>query len=667
MSAATTSNRPWTFHEVPFAGAGYYSKSPSQCQGPGVGLPSSASKCAAGGSPASADPSKPLITNSSASAGVEGAAWRESPSFGDSVPPTNNQPSTTPNPPTDNQLLALFLTGDIQLIDIANHFNITARQLIDWSRQAHIIALLDDLRETDLRRAESIAASHKPAAHDVLGRALQGPSTESARKAAGQLLKGMRPNAPRPVEPRTRAEPKRRNRSPRVPNNPPRRITQGPRMRSHRPLFTIAMALVAIVVITLTPRATSTQPDSTPPAKPVADRAHKWREDIDAAVTGVIERHKNAFHTVTRDDLIAAADELKASVEIKTDTQLFIGLMQVIAKVGDAHTMVALGKARLPLHQLPVDFQWLADGLFIVAADDAHAHLLGAHITAIGSTPIDEAAKRVGSLVAHENDQWLKFMTRQWLRVTEVLEATGITTTPESAALTLTLKSGEAQDLTLAGFSAMTPPRLKSPWDADPTALPLSRQARSGNRLYGHHLDPATGQLYCWYDSCTDQPKQPTVMAWSAEVLKLIDDGHAKSLVIDLRRNGGGNSALLMPLIDGLARREKINQPGKLFVLIGQHTFSSGMMNAGELRAATNAKLVGTPTGGKPNSYGEVKTFTLPHSRLTVQYSTKFWRRAANGEDPPSLMPDITADTSSEVFFSGRDAAMEAVKAATTP
>ncbi len=258
-------------------------------------------------------------------------------------------------------------------------------------------------------------------------------------------------------------------------------------------------------------------------------------------------------------------------------------------------------------------------------------------------------------------------MTRQWLRVTEVLEAVGVTTMSDAAVLTLTLKSGEAQALMLAGISAMTPPRLKSPWDADPAALPIGRQAREGNRLYGHHLDPATGQLYCWYDSCTDQPKQPTVMAWSAEVLRLIDDGQVKSLVIDLCRNGGGNSALLMPLIDGLARREQINQPGKLFVLIGQRTFSSGMMNAGELRAATKATLVGTPTGGKPNSYGEVKTFTLPHSGLTVQYSTRFWKRALEGEDPPSLMPDITVDTSSEMYFNGRDAAMEAAAAATTP
>ena len=35
------------------------------------------------------------------------------------------------------------------------------------------------------------------------------------------------------------------------------------------------------------------------------------------------------------------------------------------------------------------------------------------------------------------------------------------------------------------------------------------------------------------------------------------------------------------------------------------------------------ATLVGEPTGGKPNAYGDVRTFSLPNSRLVIRYSTK--------------------------------------------
>ncbi len=65
-----------------------------------------------------------------------------------------------------------------------------------------------------------------------------------------------------------------------------------------------------------------------------------------------------------------------------------------------------------------------------------------------------------------------------------------------------------------------------------------------------------------------------------------------------------------------MAGRGGIDQRGKIFVVIGRRTFSSGLLNAHDLAARTRAILIGEPTGGKPNSYGEVESFTLPRSGL---------------------------------------------------
>ena len=48
------------------------------------------------------------------------------------------------------------------------------------------------------------------------------------------------------------------------------------------------------------------------------------------------------------------------------------------------------------------------------------------------------------------------------------------------------------------------------------------------------------------------------------------------------------------------------------------------MMNAVHLEQETQVLTVGEPTGGKPNNFGEIKTFSLPNSGLTVRYSTKY-------------------------------------------
>jgi C-terminal processing protease CtpA/Prc len=108
-----------------------------------------------------------------------------------------------------------------------------------------------------------------------------------------------------------------------------------------------------------------------------------------------------------------------------------------------------------------------------------------------------------------------------------------------------------------------------------------------------------------------------------------------------------------------LSKRRYANQPGKLFALIGRGTFSSAYLNALKLKLEMKAILVGEPTGQRPNSYGEVKTMTLPQTKLPVQYSTKYFKTMDG--DPPTLAPDIQVELSSSDYANGRDAVLERV------
>ena len=82
-------------------------------------------------------------------------------------------------------------------------------------------------------------------------------------------------------------------------------------------------------------------------------------------------------------------------------------------------------------------------------------------------------------------------------------------------------------------------------------------------------------------------------------------------------------------------------------------------MNALELDQQTNATLVGEPTGGKPNHFGEVRSFTLPNSGILIQHSTKFWKRIDG--DPPSTMPDIAVPVLASDYFAGIDRALDII------
>ena len=188
------------------------------------------------------------------------------------------------------------------------------------------------------------------------------------------------------------------------------------------------------------------------------------------------------------------------------------------------------------------------------------------------------------------------------------------------------------------------------------TGWPLYRRNRNTLYWYEHLKD--SGTLYFKYNSCQNMPDRP-FPEFSGELLARLKTEPIERLVIDLRNNGGGNSMILMPFVAELAKIEKINRTGQLFVILGRQTFSSAILNAIALREQTRAQFFGEPTGGKPNHYGEVKSIQLPHTKIAVSYSTKFFRHSK--EDTPSLLPDHTVEMSIEDYVAGRDPVLEAI------
>jgi hypothetical protein len=81
------------------------------------------------------------------------------------------------------------------------------------------------------------------------------------------------------------------------------------------------------------------------------------------------------------------------------------------------------------------------------------------------------------------------------------------------------------------------------------------------------------------------------------------------------------------------------------------------MMAALDLERRFGALLVGEPTGGKPNAYGQIRRFELPHSKLLVQYSTKLFKRG--NRNTPSLMPHLPVSLSLDDCLAGRDPVLE--------
>ena len=105
----------------------------------------------------------------------------------------------------------------------------------------------------------------------------------------------------------------------------------------------------------------------------------------------------------------------------------------------------------------------------------------------------------------------------------------------------------------------------------------------------------------------------------------------------------------------------------RLYLVIGRMTFSAGVNFVTDAEMRTNATLVGEPTGGSPNQYGDAVSFELPNSGLRARISTVYWNKGGTDDEHPHHEPHLWAPVTAADYFAGRDSAWDAIHAHDTP
>jgi hypothetical protein len=383
---------------------------------------------------------------------------------------------------------------------------------------------------------------------------------------------------------------------------------------------------------------------------PDLSREEKWRGDLQYLFVELPKRHKNLFFKITPQQFDREIAGLIESVPKISDSEIKLALRRLTAMIGDPHTRISYNVEKT----YPLTLYQFSDGVFVTSTTDEYKSALGAKLVKIGETEIERAKEAVRPLITFENEWRFKQQFPYYL------------TDPENLYLLKILPSADVGDFTFVdgnGNQFVVNPRTVStkeavkfitPFDSPPGKKPL--YLRNPDQYYWHEYLPDSRTLYLHYRRCANMPSQP-INRFAAALSSFMDRNPVERMVIDLRLNGGGNSSIFEPLIKALSRRRDVNQTGRLFALIGRGTFSSACLNTLKLKRETKAILVGEPTGQRPNFYGEVETMTLPHSKLRVHYSTRYFKMIDG--DPTALAPDIQVEASSSDYASGRDPVLE--------
>ncbi|HEV7395674.1 MAG TPA: hypothetical protein VGN86_04110 [Pyrinomonadaceae bacterium] len=356
----------------------------------------------------------------------------------------------------------------------------------------------------------------------------------------------------------------------------------------------------------------------------------------------------------------------------------FFDLSNLASMAGDVHTLVFVPRSPSPVlnNAYPLRFWKFSDGLYVRAASPELKTFVGAKILAINGIPTEQAWRKMLDRAPAENEwdsaSWVQF----YMQFPAFLHAAGIVTDEEATTWTLQKNDGKqtnerfaatepggwslinssigiiAPDSYLEGHNTKTPPL----W------------LKNRDRKYWFDYLPESNSVFLQVNEPRDDLKYP----WDdflQEVFQTIGEKHATRLIIDLRHNGGGYAYLVQSLIHKIIATPQIDQPGRLFVLIGRITQSAGVVFASKLELETHAVFVGEPLGAHPNFFnspmGQHVARALPGTDIMFRVSSRWQQTSDHQDDRRYIAPDIWVGMSYAEYATGKDPVLNAVLTAT--
>ena len=370
-----------------------------------------------------------------------------------------------------------------------------------------------------------------------------------------------------------------------------------------------------------------------------------WDEDVYYFAKNLEENHANLFHKISKSEFERDIKTLRDSTVVFSEKRILLELGKIIGKIGDSHTQLQY----LPrLDVFPFEVTYFDDGIYLTKVQEGFEGGLGRKVVEIYGIPIEEVLELFKAYIPYENESNFKNQVVQYIPFGTFypyhygFEGIDLLEVEVENLLHLVLPRGPGNLIELS---------------TDRTPLFLE----DTETFYWHRIIPEDNLLFIQYNSCRERSDLSFETFTDHIDEDIQNNTEINKLVIDLRHNGGGNSSIMKPLIEKL---ESYISDGRftkedIYLVIGRKTFSSALLNTLEIKEKIDPIIMGEPTGGKPDHFGEIKTFLLPNSKLKVYYSTKYFENASTDED--SVYPDLEIPYTSQDFISGIDPVLEEI------
>jgi tetratricopeptide (TPR) repeat protein len=396
-------------------------------------------------------------------------------------------------------------------------------------------------------------------------------------------------------------------------------------------------------------------------------RDEGWRFDLRLMAREIARRGYAPFRQISREEFDRRVAVLDAKVPKLTDMQIVIEMMKLTAAVGDGHTMIyAFFERPELLENIPIEFAFFEEGLFVVAADLRFSDLLGTRVIRFGDHSVAEVSQTLDPLISRDNPAAPQVMGPMRMRNLPLLAGLGLIPDPRHVSLTVQDEDGKLRTVTLPADSNVPSRKL---WDGYPQSWrrlvdtlpgPLPFYLKNPYKDYWFEYLSDRKTVYLQWNHVHSNPVEP-IDKFFDRVSQFVQEHPVDKLALDMRWNNGGDTGLVPAVLESLIRDVKIDQPGKLFVIVGHRTFSAAQNAVTMIARFTPAIFVGDTTGSSPNFIGEDVALQLPYSKLMVSISDLYWQSSWPTDYRAWITPLIYSPPSFAEYRQNQDRALEGI------
>lgn len=387
------------------------------------------------------------------------------------------------------------------------------------------------------------------------------------------------------------------------------------------------------------------------------------RAEVEALRRFAETTHPRGREAAADPDWRARWDALAAEADTLGDGSYFIRTRRALGWFRDGHTSVLPfeftggppeGVFRLGL---PIRVRAFHDGVYVNAAKDEGAPLVGARITRIGDADVVALMRTIAEQWPG-NDAWAHRWAGSHFSSPALLHGLGALNDPSAPVVVEAMRGTRRVRVTLR------PREGAASGLQEMSRTPSQRELWEREERIGNYVRIERNAIYI---SCNDMNdvEGKTFADFTRECFAAMENSSADRLILDVRRNGGGNNFWPEALRKRILR-SRFNRPGALYVLISPFTFSAAQNPTTRLERDSFALFVGEPTGGAPNHYGDAQPFVGEASGLTSIVSTLPWFDSYPQDQRPWILPDLPAPVTFADARGGVDRALDIAMTHTT-